>query len=373
MTAGTAASFSAAARSQLTSDAFVSLSELEFRLGDWRGAHASAVEALRLAHAAGARRAVARSLGGLAIVEAGVGSADACRRHARQALELADGLDPAAIRSREALGLLELGLGDLDAAITWLEPVTRSPYLASGGHDLVEALVRRGDRECAAHILSLLPVGDVASPHLGRSRPLARCQGLLAADDQFELHFSRALECRFRLDEPFERARTELCFGQRLRRVRRRQDARTHISAALATFERLVAVAWADTARRELDASSQRARRRVDSTRDELTAQERQVAQIVARGATNRETAGRLFVTEKTIETHLSRIYRKLGLRSRTELARLLAIDRGPLDAHQPDDGRPSGAPESSSPSQQSRTASTQWLYLRTTTPSCRP
>lgn len=331
MTAITATVLPLTTRSRRVCDAFVSLAELEFRLGDWQGAHASAVEGLRLAHAAGAPAAVAHAMASLAVVEAGLGWADACRRHGQVALDLADGGAPVAARAREALGLLELGFADLEAAITWLEPLTGSLNSTTGEHDLIEAFVRRGDRDRAAHLLaSRLQDAAAASPSLWR--PLARSQGLIAGDHEFESHFTRALESGLRVEEPFERARTELCFGQRLRRAGRRQQARAHLTAALATFERLAAVAWADTARRELGASAQRARRRVDSTRDELTAQELQVARIVAEGATNRETAGRLFVTEKTIETHLSRIYRKLGLRSRTELARLLANDRGPLD-----------------------------------------
>ena len=160
----------------------------------------------------------------------------------------------------------------------------------------------------------------------GASAAACRYRGLLVDDDgEAERLFERALEHHERRPAPFDRARTELCFGERLRRARKRGEARVQLRRALDTFERLGAAPWADRARRELTASGERARRRLPSTRDELTAQELQVALVVAEGATNREAAAQLFVSPKTIETHLSHIYRKLGVRSRTELARAMS------------------------------------------------
>ena len=119
---------------------------------------------------------------------------------------------------------------------------------------------------------------------------------------------------------PFERARTELCYGERLRRARRRAEARGQLHAALETFERLGAQPWANRARNELRATGETARRDRTAS-DELTLQELQVALRVAQGATNREAAAALFLSPKTVEAHLSRIYSKLRVRSRTELA----------------------------------------------------
>jgi DNA-binding CsgD family transcriptional regulator len=264
-------------------------------------------------------------------VEAGLGRARACRAHSEQALATAARSTNASgtALARSALGLLELGLGRLDAAVAQLEPLTQGPMRArdTSVADLAEALIRRGDLDRArAALASLASHGGSFTTRCA----LERCRGLLAADDQFEAHFASALDGCSQLEEPFESARTKLCFGQRLRRVGRRLDAREHLGVALATFDRLGAAPWAETARHELGASGARARRRRDETRDDLTTQERQVALIVAEGASNREAAGRLFVTEKTIETHLSSIYRKLGLRSRTQLARRLALDAVP-------------------------------------------
>jgi DNA-binding CsgD family transcriptional regulator len=326
--------------------ALASLAELEFQLGDWGAAYASAVESLRLANASGEAQDTHRGLARLALVEAGLGREQACRRHGQQALALADRHADHSCRvlARSALGLLELGLGRLDAAVAWLEPLTDAPSDTPGTWicDLVEALIRRGDNQRAAGLVAA-PGRDAAQPRdLTTRRALERCRGLLAPEYDFDAHFVRALDYSAHPEEPFERARTELCFGQRLRRTGQRIAARQRLCCALETFERLGAEPWAAIAKRELSASGERARRRLDETRDELTAQERQVAHIVAEGATNREAATRLFVTTKTIETHLSRIYRKLGLRSRTDLARMYAAEGVAQSAAQAD---PSTAP----------------------------
>ena len=148
---------------------------------------------------------------------------------------------------------------------------------------------------------------------------------MLADDRGFDAHFIAALGRHERVPNPFEQARTELCYGERLRRAGRRTEARRLLRAALTAFDRLDAEPWAQKAIAELRASGERARRRTPDTADQLTPQERQVAALVAEGATNREVAAALFVSPKTIETHLAHVYRKLGLRSRAQLARRFA------------------------------------------------
>ncbi len=122
----------------------------------------------------------------------------------------------------------------------------------------------------------------------------------------------------------FERVRTELCYAERLRRVRRTTEAHAHFRSALGTFEQLGAEPWALRARRGLARQGSRGRRATPLDAP-LSAHESQVAGLVQRGATNRQVAATLFVTEKTVEYHLSNIYRKLGIRSRAELAWVLA------------------------------------------------
>src|SRR5262249_5229496 len=126
---------------------------------------------------------------------------------------------------------------------------------------------------------------------------------------------------------PFARARTELAYGQALRRARRPSQARGHLRAALDGFEQIGAAGWADRARAELRASGQTARRRDPSTLTQLTPQELQIARLAAAGAPNREIAAQLFVSPRTVEYHLYKVFPKLGVASRVELARLAALD----------------------------------------------
>jgi DNA-binding CsgD family transcriptional regulator len=193
--------------------------------------------------------------------------------------------------------------------------------------DLVEAYVRSGRREDAQHALVTL---ETRAKRTGRICALAtasRCRGLLADGSDIDDAFRAALDWHRRTTVPFEQARTELCYGELLRRQGRRVDAREQLRAALPTFERLGAEPWAARARAELAATGERLRSPEARLTDELTSQELQVALIVATGVTNKEAAAALFLTPKTIEFHLGKIYRKLGVRSRTALARRLAED----------------------------------------------
>jgi DNA-binding CsgD family transcriptional regulator len=155
----------------------------------------------------------------------------------------------------------------------------------------------------------------------------ARCRALVAdADAAAEAGFQEAL----RLHEgagAFERARTELCFGEWLRRRGHRRDSRMHLGAALEAFEASGATPWAERSRRELRASGLTLRRRQPAAREQLTPQELQIARLVAEGKTNRDVAATLFVTPKTVEFHLTRVYRKLEIHSRSELVRRMAHD----------------------------------------------
>ena len=158
----------------------------------------------------------------------------------------------------------------------------------------------------------------------------ARCRGLLASETTFETEFVRGLDVMRADADPFEAARTQLCFGERLRRARRRVEARGHLSVALETFECVGAMPWAARAERELHATSVTARRRNDPTiLDELTPREDDVVSLLAQGATVREAAARMYVSPKTIEAHLGRAYRKLGVHNRAQLALALASLEG--------------------------------------------
>ncbi|MCW3001199.1 MAG: transcriptional regulator, LuxR family, partial [Conexibacter sp.] len=147
-----------------------------------------------------------------------------------------------------------------------------------------------------------------------------RCRGLVEPDGALDLHLEAALAAHARLPLPFELARTRLCFGERLRRARRRSEAREHLTAAHETFTALGAPHWARRAEQELAATG--GRRPQGLSQDELTPRELDVCGLVAGGATNKEAAAALFISTRTVEHHLRIAYRKLGLRSRSELTR---------------------------------------------------
>ena len=122
---------------------------------------------------------------------------------------------------------------------------------------------------------------------------------------------------------PFERARSHLAYGEFLRRQKRRLESRIQLRTALETFEGIGAALWAKRAREELHATGETARTRDPSTLDQLTPQERRVAELAAGGGSNRDIAAQLFLSPKTVEYHLHKVFLKLDVHSRVELARI--------------------------------------------------
>jgi DNA-binding CsgD family transcriptional regulator len=311
-------------------------SELDFRTGNWAAAYAQAAEALRLAQDTGHANGLAFGLVGLARVEAAQGREAECRSHTGRTMQLAAfGVRAMVVYSSAVLGHLELALGRSTGAIEHLEQVARGverqgigePAVVPWAADLVEALLRAGRRSDAERALRRLEEQAQQTGGKWAGAAAARCRGLLSSDEELDETFLHALDLHERTVGPFERARTLLCYGERLRRGRRRTDAREPLRASLEVFERLGAAPWAERARSELEATGEQLRRGDDHPSQRLTPQELQVALVVARGATNREAGAALFLSPKTIETHLGRVYRKVGVRSRTELAALLARD----------------------------------------------
>jgi DNA-binding CsgD family transcriptional regulator len=158
----------------------------------------------------------------------------------------------------------------------------------------------------------------------GEGAVIERCAGIVSDDLSFEAAFERALSLHDSDLFPFERARTEQAYGERLRRAGQRGRARELLRAALVVFDDLGATAWSSRARSELAASGERLRSTAEA-RESLTPREMQVALAVSEGATNNEVAAALYLTPKTVEYHLTRVYRKLGVRSRAELVRQFA------------------------------------------------
>ncbi|HEX2588089.1 MAG TPA: AAA family ATPase [Gaiellales bacterium] len=308
----------------------------------WAQARATFDEAIRLGREMGVRTPLAGSLARLALVEARAGSEAAARAHAEEALEIAGDLGTHlyTIWALMALGDLELGRGDLGAALETFhrfEQTLREHGIAdadlSPAPELVELHLRAGDRERAEQAAApFITLAEVKGQPWARARA-ARCTALLGGDDELDAAFGTALELHARTHDVFETARTQLAYGSRLRRAGRRQQAREQLRAALATFERLGAEPWVDQADHELRATGETARRRDASTLDDLTPQELRVAVLLAGGRTTREAAAELFLSPKTVEYHLRNAYRKLGVRSREELAEALEGRREPESA----------------------------------------
>jgi DNA-binding CsgD family transcriptional regulator len=327
--------------------ALACLAEAHMRLGHWSAAYAVATESVALAEEIGQVTELSHSLVRLAAIEAGQGRGDECRAHVRRAYEIAErqGVRSIFTLGGSTLGLLEVGLGRYAQAIAVLEPTgrgatedgLRQPAVAPWAQELAEAYIRHGEPSSGEAVVADLEALAEAADSRGALAAVERCRGLLADVGRFEEHFREALRRHEAVEAPFERARTELCFGERLRRAGRRLDAREQLRRALSTFGGLGALPWIERAARELEATGERARPRTPVSRDRLTAQETQVALAIAEGQTNREAAAALFVSPKTIEAHLSRIYRKLGIRSRSELTRLMlqeadAAPEGPVE-----------------------------------------
>jgi DNA-binding CsgD family transcriptional regulator len=312
------------------------LSELEFRCGNLPAAYAAGTESVRLAHETAQGSSAGYSVVALARVEAAQGRELDCRGHVAAAVALAREHGNVSVfhYANAALGLLELGLGSLADATSRFETVVRlahdngvrEPNQGQWQPDHIEVLTRLGRRDEANRALSAFEDDAVRTNRFWARATVARCRGYLA-ENGYAKHFEDALQLHQSSPSPsaFEIARTQLCYGEVLRRKRDRIRAREQLGPALQAFEELGAEPWADRARAELSATGERARKRnVPSSRD-LTPQELQIALAVAGGATNREAASRLFLSPKTVEAHLSSLYRKLEIRSRTDLARLFA------------------------------------------------
>ena len=240
---------------------------------------------------------------------------------------------PALLRSLRSIGLLELSLGHAEEATVHLlrgvELEASSGYdpcLARLLPDAVEALVAVGRLDDARPLVVSLEASAARHRRPWGRATAARCRGILAAaggdSDGALASFARAVEEHAHLGQPFELARTLLAMGRVQRRAKQRGAARQSLDRAAGIFESLGAQRWADLARQEQHRIGGRA-----ATPFDLTTTERCVAELVAEGQTNREVADALFMSAKTVETNLTRIFAKLGVSSRREMARSMRAD----------------------------------------------
>jgi DNA-binding CsgD family transcriptional regulator len=309
------------------------LSLAECLAGRWGEAMRAADEGEEIALAAGQGIGRAFALSARALTESCLGREEPARADANEALALAErGTMLATMTSLWALALLDLALDQPADVHRQLGPLVERVTEAGIGEpgsirfvtDDVEALIALGEIEEATARLEPFEENARRLERRSALAPSYRCRGLLAmargSADEAIVEFGRALAELEGLSLPFERARTLLALGSAQRRFRQRRAARESLEAALATSHKLGASLWSERAREELRRVSGRA-----PSRDELTPTEQRVAELVAEGRTNREVAAALYVTPRTVEGTLSRIYAKLGVRSRTELGRRLA------------------------------------------------
>ena len=307
--------------------------------GDWASALGHAEEANKIALQTGQHPIRATALYARGLVEAHLGQADDARASAREGLQLAEraGSVITMMLNQSVLGFVELSVDDAVGAnthlaplISWLEVVgIREPGVLRFLPEAVEALVGMGQLERADALLTVYEADAARLQRPWAMLAAARCRALIAAAAGDAHGAAASLDAAVAEHgaavQPFERGRALLVLGTIRRRTRQRKAARESLEASLALFEALGAQLWSVKARRMLGRRKGVSRSEAESV---LTPAERRVARYVASGATNREAASRLFVSVRAVELHLTNIYRKLGIRSRTELAVRLARGR---------------------------------------------
>jgi len=312
-----------------SADALWELSLVELDAGNWELAAEQAARARDIAVQYGIE--IPQHHLPIAWIAVHRGQLDLARETSQHALDLAEqhfGLHPP--YHLAVIGLVALWRGDASTGAEWLgrahsralqlgwfDPANR-PWT----DDYVEALLELGRIDEAVDVLD---VWEADARRLGRQRVIARvmrCRGQVAAargdiDEAMQL-LAGAVAQHEEIDDLYGRSRALLALGVVRRRARQKRGAREAIEEALAGFEQLGAATWVERARSELGSIGGRSRE------EGLTPAERRVAALVAEGRTNREVAAALFLGERTVASHLTHIYAKLGIRSRTELARML-------------------------------------------------
>jgi DNA-binding CsgD family transcriptional regulator len=313
-------------------DALSCASACYCEIGRWQQALAHANQVLELAQATGQPFLACQELGTMTLIEAAQGHDQECRAHARDGDRLAAelGLRLRQLRLRSHLALLEFGQSRFEEAIARYEQIHRLTADWHVAHpwfspvpDLIEAYVRVGDLRQASALLPEFEALLSGQDNLLEAGRAERLKGVLA-DNHFDGHFLRGIALHEQCQAVFQQARTHLCYGERLRRARRRRDARVQLRAAIEIFDQLDAAPWAERARAELRAAGESITPR-GGISQRLTPQELQIALLVSEGRTNIDIGRAVFLSTRTVEFHLSRAYRKLGVATRTELTRKLA------------------------------------------------
>jgi DNA-binding CsgD family transcriptional regulator len=310
---------------------FQGLSELA--ASRFEAARSTATEGLSLARELKQQNSVGRHLATLAWLDAAQGHEQDCRERSDEVLHIAAarGLGLQAASAHWALGLLELTLGRPE------EAYRRLSRLLVPGHgeshpgiallatpDLVESAVRTDQSDAARNALTPFErFAGAAAPHWARALA-ARSRSVVDGDrPEVRDGFENALVLHRGARRPWDEARTELLYGEHLRRTRRRVDARPHLRRAGEEFKRLGAVPWEVRAQAELRATGETRQGHDVGSDEKLTPQEFQIVTLVASGLSNRDVAAHLFLSPRTVEYHLGKVYSRLGVASRAELSQL--------------------------------------------------
>jgi DNA-binding CsgD family transcriptional regulator len=314
----------------------------EFWQGHFDAADTTCLDGVREAEASGQDNCADSFRAMLAVLAAVRGNEDTCRNSIAAATQRpsADRVNRPRALSQWALGILDVAHGRLPEAVSRIkgiaDPATgrgqvlihvmATPYL-------VEAAAASAARRAAVGSLAVFDRWATATGDAVRRAIAARCHALLAprGSQEAEEHFRESLRLHRGGTNEFESARTQLLFGRELRRHRRGRRGDDHLRAALATFERLGSVVWAAQARAELhdvaepfaDGEPLSGSVAAEPVTGRLTAQQVQIARMVAAGATNREVAEQLCLSTRTVDHHMRNIFVRLGIGSRIELAKL--------------------------------------------------
>jgi DNA-binding CsgD family transcriptional regulator len=253
-----------------------------------------------------------------------------CRALAAEVLPVVESRHPVAVAFTSwGLGLLDLAAGRYREALDALQSVCMGParydFPIRAVADLLEAAIRDGSPERVIdQVIGFTRWAEHADSPIATAL-LRRCQAMLCADDEADEHYRAAIDLHDQHGGRFDQARTQLLYGEWLRRRRRRAEARAELDAALAGFKRLDASAWAARATAELTALGERPTPgpSADDPLKTLTPQEIQVVRLAATGLSNKEIGAQLFLSPRTIGHHLYRAYPKLGVTRRIELTQL--------------------------------------------------
>lgn len=306
----------------------------ECALGRYDAAASTLAEALPLARSTGQDGVCSTLLGLQAVLAATLGDRPAClaRIEAARTHTTTHGGSRSEALQEWALGVLELVEGRPTEAVARLRGLMSLETghgqlvirVAATAH-LVEAAVRCGDRHGGRRAMEIFEVWARHTENPFWLALASRCQALVAdCEAEAEKHFTQALLHHQAAEADFERARTELLYGQELRRLRRPLAAREHLRVAVEIFERYRAVPLVRQAKAELRAAGEQVNQPIVEPTQVLTAQQLQIARLAADGATNREVAAALFLSTRTVDHHMRNIFTRLGIRSRVDLARLL-------------------------------------------------